>query len=136
MHSSLRHSIALLAAALGVTAVPAQTNTFPSSGNAGIGTTSPGYKLEVHAASADQALFQSTDGNRAEVMIDNATGGQQSAICLLDAGAGKWSFGKQSDNTFFLYDIVGARTPLYIAPSGSLTLQASGGNVGIGTLSP
>jgi hypothetical protein len=39
--------VALLSSFLAVSSAFAQTNTFPSSGNVGIGTTSPGAKLEI-----------------------------------------------------------------------------------------
>ena len=107
-----------------------------SNGYVGIGTTTPGTKLHVVDSTLSQAIFQSTGSNRAQINIDNAAGGQQSAIGLQDAGTEKWQIGKGVDNTFFIWDNANTRNILATNTSGDIALQASGGNVGIGTTSP
>ncbi len=69
----------------------------------GIGTTITSNKLSVYDSSQDQIYIRGTSTNRSGIRIDN-TAGYQSQILLADGGADKWQFGKQTDNTFFLYD--------------------------------
>ena len=111
----------------------AQTNTFPTSGNAGIGTTSPGYPLTVESApSADplvQALFRSTSTSYpyGGIAVD---GTNQSHVRFMLGGALKWQWR------------VGAATGVddlrafsWALGADVLTLK-NNGNVGIGTTSP
>jgi len=69
----------------------------------GIGTTDPSYKLSIYDSSQDQIYIRGTSTSRSGIRIDN-TAGYQSQILLADGGTDKWQFGKQTDNTFFLYD--------------------------------
>lgn len=111
--------------------------TILSGGNVGIGVTSPGYKLHVVSSVAQgQAYFGSTGANASAINIDNAGGGNQSNINLLDAGTTKFQFGKQSDNTFFMYDSANGRDFLRVNSSSNLLLQPGGGNVGITDTAP
>ena len=104
-------------------------------GNVGIGTAAPEYALDVRSSAVDQMRVQSTGSNRAELIIDNQAGGQQSAIMFNNAGAPKWQIGKQADNSFFMYDVASVRDFLQVK-SGNLLLQPAAGNVGIGTAAP
>ncbi len=112
-------------------------------GNVAIGETSSSYPLEVSSATADQAHFISTGSNRAEILVDNAAGGQQSLIGFLDATNTKWQLGKQTDNSFIGYDFahtanfmtVGTNGLVTLGESGQMSLPASG-SVGIGTTNP
>ncbi len=106
-----------------------------SSGLVGIGTYDPSYALHVTSASDTQAKLASTGANRAAILIDNEAGGQQSTVEFLNAGSLSWSFGKQSDNSFFLYDAARSRDALRIG-SGNIQLAPLGGSVGIGTTTP
>jgi hypothetical protein len=105
-------------------------------GNVGIGTTTPSKPLEVTAASGLQALFQSSGANAAGININNTAGLQQSSITLSDAGVTKWEFGKQTDNSFFMYDDAHTQDFLRVNTSGNLLLQPVSGNVGIGATTP
>jgi hypothetical protein len=136
------------------TAVAAATGPFTVSGsnvyvtntgyNLGIGTTAPAYKLQVvNAGSSNVAYLGSTGSNSSIVNIDNFAGGNQSAINFDDAGTAKWQIGKQSDNSFFLYDAATVKNTVQITTAGLLQLGESqqlslpsAGNVGIGTASP
>jgi hypothetical protein len=118
----------------------AQSNTFPSSGNAGIGTTTPTYKLEVkedntsqvnvfvHAATANTGssgravgivLGDSTNARAQIGLIDNASFGGGGNDLLLRAAGG---IGFAGGNTG-----MGVSNQLYLNSSG---------NVGIGTTAP
>ncbi|HVW07713.1 MAG TPA: hypothetical protein VHC90_03985 [Bryobacteraceae bacterium] len=57
----------------GAVAAVAQSNTFPASGNAGIGTTSPGSSLEVHGSTA-QIAVTGTDDSYNSSKVTTATG--------------------------------------------------------------
>lgn len=57
MHlSSIKSALLILALGAGIVAINAQTNTFPASGNAGVGTTSPAANLDVGGSGAGGAL--------------------------------------------------------------------------------
>jgi len=107
-----------------------------STGNVGIGTTSPGYRLEVVASSPGTARFSSSGSNAAGILIDNAAGGNQAVVNFLDAGSTKWQIGKQTTNHFFMYDVVNARDFFRATASGNVELVPVAGNVGVGTSSP
>src|SRR5437870_4337327 len=96
-----------------------------NSGNVGVGTTTPGYKLDVVSGTANQARFQSTGTNQAGIVIDNATAGQQSSLSFRDAGIDKWQVNKAGDNSFSMFDSANARSFL-TAANGNLWLQPNG----------
>ncbi len=106
--------------------------TILGSGYVGIGTATPTWKLHVQGATTALALIESTGSNYAQLGINNAGGGNQSRITFYDAGTGKWIVGKQTDNSFFMYDVANTRDFLRVS-SGNVTLAPVGGNVGIGT---
>ncbi|PVM83763.1 hypothetical protein DDF67_20035 [Caulobacter endophyticus] len=72
------------------------------------------------------ATFGSTSvspssGNSA-LTLDAQSSGNQSTINFLSAGVGKWQFGRQSDNSFFLYDATNQKFPLTVTAGGQTTL--------------
>jgi hypothetical protein len=97
----------------------AQTNTFPSSGNVGIGTASPTAKLHVSGSGNIAGIVQSTTAGAELDLISSAT------------NSGSWGMGTgwatAGVRSFYLYDNV--------ASAARLVVDASG-NVGIGTASP
>jgi hypothetical protein len=103
----------------------AQTNTFPSSGNVGIGTTGPTYKLQVvgnGGVLGDSVLV--TDGNTTTTALD---------IANSSSGAKKWrlqSVGSGVSGRVGNFEFVETGSDLK-----ALVIQP-GGNVGIGTTSP
>ncbi len=111
--------------------------TLDQTGNVGIGTATPSMPLTVVSSNPwSQALFRSTGTTRANINIDNAAGGQQSTLIFQDAGTDKWAIGKNTDNTFFIWDTVNAQTVVQTTATNDLLLMPTGGNVGIGTTSP
>ena len=97
----------------------AQSNTFPSSGNVGIGTTSPDLNLVIgssgHTQEAINAASGSFDGN----------------LVFRRGGANKWVIQSRNSaaplDSFVLYDAVNGAFRLTVDRTG---------NVGIGTTSP
>ena len=59
-------------------------------------TTGNTEKLVVVSATNNQAVFQSTGSNRAQIIINNAAGRQQSALDFQNAGTDKWQLGNQN----------------------------------------
>ena len=86
--------------------------SFREDGNVGIGTDSPGAKLDVHSAGATVAQF-------------NKTGSGNSYIQQLTAGAAKWKHGFTSaSGAFDIIDDVNALTRLSLLNTGQLKLNA------------
>lgn len=104
-------------------------------GNVGIGSATPFYPLEVVSATANQAYFSSTGANNANILLNSAAG-NQSDFALQSAGATKWLIGKQTDDSFFLYDMTNARDAVRVSTVGNVLLSPAGGNTGVGTTSP
>lgn len=90
--------------------------TISNTGNVGIGTSSPGYKLDV----------------RGNMRVGDGTSAEQDL--LFSCGSGSWQVGTNnqgngtSDNHFYVYD---SQAFVY-----RLTVQRGTGNVGIGTTNP
>ncbi len=133
--------------------VAAQTNTFPSSGNAGIGTTSPNRKLEVLDASNPQLRLTHTAGS-AYTEFQVVSTGQlvispsgvditmtkpMSVAATSDAfrfyyssdDNKRWGIGTGSGGLFHIFQ----RGDSWADEGARLTINRSG-NVGIGTTSP
>jgi hypothetical protein len=113
-------SLRLLALCLfTASALEAQTNVFPTSGNVGVGTTSPQAKLDVRGT---QITFSDN--------ANGATSGQFSIYGLSNTNKQLWLSLDTTNN------YAGIQAFLQGTGSLPLALQPAGGNVGIGTNNP
>ncbi|QQG44290.1 MAG: hypothetical protein HYW86_05555 [Candidatus Roizmanbacteria bacterium] len=99
-------------------------------GNVGIGTTSPGEKLEIEDSGAARILIDA--GTTAQIYLDRGgNSNADSSINFLTAGTDKFSIGLDNDNTDNFYIANGSMTEA----NKKVTIDTSG-NVGIGTTGP
>lgn len=109
------------------TGLPTEKMRINSSGNVGIGTTSPTGILDITSSSGN-AVFET-----------DAAAGSNARHYFSDGGTIKWNLGHiGSSGDFTFYDDVNTVTPLVIeaaTPSYTVYLDSTG-NVGIGTTTP
>ncbi len=118
---------------LSVRQTVAQTNTFPASGNVGIGTTSPGANLEI----LNSSVVQTTP-----LVLRNEYGGPfdlKTVGLAFRGGNGYWAAiygGQQFTNSWSCGSLsFGTRTSDAAGVQTKMTILANG-NVGIGTTGP
>jgi hypothetical protein len=104
-----------------------QRMTIITSGNVGIGTTSPGYKLDVNAASTSDGLRVQNAGT--SKIIANGDGVLAWGAAA-DYGTLTW------DTGFARVNAAGSLDLRMTTSAGGLLVLKSGGNVGVGTTSP
>jgi hypothetical protein len=91
----------------------------------GIVVTTGGVQLNT---AANIPIYATSSGaNNNNFILDNLGGGNQVQIIFRDAGSPKWTLGKQTDNSFFMYDIAQSTNFLSVTTGGNLTLGESGG---------
>lgn len=115
--------------------INSQTNSFPSDGNVGIGTTNPNEKLQVNGN------INTYDGN---IILNN------SGVNQVDSGTIRWNeyHNTNKSGAFIKYNGYGNYLQfmtntenieyehLRINRGGNFLIQPVSGNVGIGTISP
>lgn len=122
---------------LGIRTANSTAITIDTSQRVGIGTTITSNKLSIYDSSVDQLYIRGTSTSRSGIRIDN-TAGYQSQILLADGGTDKWQFGKQTDNTFFLYDATATKNIIQgtyrnLGRSDIALVPYQDGRAGIGT---
>ena len=104
----------------------------------GIGTTSPGYKLDIQGAAAETSLTNTTNNNRISFGFPSASGGEPSLSAFTTGVTNGRIFQRQnSTKDVFMGDIDANGGGVHIRTNGNDSLNIlSGGNVGIGQSSP
>jgi hypothetical protein len=122
-HTTKQIILAVFSVVLFVQVSPAQTNTFPATGNVGIGTTSPVNALDVGAAAT--GAFNGT-----AMTVSSTTGVSTVGVGQSPTARGrmKWHYNATEANAFISLSSSSGTHPLI--------LQDLGGNVGIGTTGP
>ncbi len=130
---------AVLPLALLLPVIAWSQNTFPSSGSAGIGTTSPTATLQVDSGNADSQVYISSNGPRIALGNNSTYASRTQAVRLVMAtSAGEFGPFNAGDAWLFTEGQNGGTAGnLYLGANLSTTLTlTTGGNVGIGTKSP
>lgn len=117
--------LSIVASQIGI----AQTNSFPTNGSVGIGTTTPLAKLEVRGGSLLVKNLSNTEGESLPMISQSLSFGNYTtygtSINTLTESAGLNSYGLQ----FFTQET-------YLAELKEKMRISANGNVGIGTISP
>ncbi len=107
---------------------PSERMRIDSNGNVGIGTATPGSKLEIENAGALDVLLDNTSTGNTTLTLDRQTSGGESKILFQDGGVTQWGIGaKASSNNFVIRDADSTER---------LTILKSNGNIGIGNTAP
>lgn len=75
-----------------------------TSGNVGIGTTSPGYQLDVIASANLAARFRGSAGNHTVINLDSASDILAPYLLFSRNGVQKWLLQAWTDNNFYVLD--------------------------------
>lgn len=97
--------------------------TASASGLVGFGITTPGWQLDVLGTTAQR--FRTSGSNAEAMILDDQAGGQQAVVQFSDAGTQKWLTGKQTDNSYLIYDSLNTTNAMTIGTSGQMSLGES-----------
>ena len=108
----------------------------PSGGNVGIGTTTPGYKLDVQGAGNQLANFlQTTNTSPGYIVVSNGSGSQERAVFGVEGSAGGTAMSGSLAYATVINDVDGHGLQLGTSNTARMTIN-SAGNVGIGVTNP
>lgn len=108
------------------TGSPTFTGNSTFNGTVTISNSAATSALDVTSANGIVSKFMSSGANNATIVIDNNTGGFQSAISFRDAGSTKFQVGKNTDNTFFIFDQAHSRNSMTIDANGDVNFFPGG----------
>ncbi|MDZ7860777.1 MAG: hypothetical protein U5O15_08990 [Candidatus Krumholzibacteriota bacterium] len=120
-----RTALTASAYSLNAMAVTGTDNVFPATGNVGIGTASPGSKLEIH--------YDNLSSNNAAIEIDNNTTGGQNVLSFAFNGTQQAGLRKADGGDLFVSSL---NALSFVTYNSNRMRILSGGNVGIGTIYP
>ena len=109
-----------------------------STGNVGIGTTTPSERLHVFNSGGHSKLEVSSDTDNATIFV-NAPADEASYIAFETAGVEDWQLRRAINETdFTIFEATNSTIKLRIekGTSGDISLNESAGNVGIGVTDP
>jgi len=107
----------------------AQTNTFPSTGYAGVGTTSPSYPLDIQGNTPGNVILNVQNNGAGRGLVQINSGSTSTAnLTFMNQGTPKYSFISTPSGGLGFFDEGASSYSMFILPTT--------GNVGIGTTSP
>ena len=119
--------LAVLAFAAAPVLVMAQANTYPwpASGPIGIGTTSPGAKVDINAGTSNGLQITTANANPWGLLLKNAS-----------SSSGPLAVYQDNSGWVMLFANWPSGSNICMGPNGNIGLNLNAGNVGIGTTSP
>lgn len=91
------------------------------------GTHNVGIDQSAAAIASWTAYLKGTNG---QVGIDNRNAGEQASITFHDAATAKWVIGKQTDNSFIVFNAATSTIDISITPAAAVNIAASGKSLG------
>jgi hypothetical protein len=105
-----------------------RTAGFAANGYLGIGTVGGTYGIAVSLATANTALFASSGANHAQLRIDTGNTSQRAVVVLGSGFSTKWTFGKDTDDSFYIQQNAGAKV-FQVSAASVVTLASTDASV-------